>query len=373
MGKKITVITLQNVRNYGSVLQAVATQKVFEDLGCKVDFINYVKDGLLASKYQRIKLWVEKRNIFQKIIYGILLYPTFVREDKMFPTFLKKNLRQQDKVFGTEESFKDYIINSDIYCTGSDQVWNSDWNGGILKPLFLNFVPNNVKKIAYSASFGKTCLDDWEKQETRKLLQRYSAISVREKSAVSICSELGLKSVVHVLDPTLQVNKSFWMSLLSESQRKRKDKGKYVLIYQLNSNREFDKYAKEFAERKGWKLIRFCLRFDQIIRPGKSILIPEVTEFLSLIANAGCVITDSFHGTAFCCNLNTPMICVYPNEFSSRLDSLLQLVGLEDRHLKSYDDFSYVENTQVDFSKVNLILESERQKGLAFLKKAIDE
>lgn len=69
--KKVTVITLQNVRNYGSVLQAVATQKVFEDLGCQVDFINYVKDGLLSSKYQRIKLWVEKRNIFQKVIYGI--------------------------------------------------------------------------------------------------------------------------------------------------------------------------------------------------------------------------------------------------------------------------------------------------------------
>lgn len=41
--KKVTVITLQNVRNYGSVLQAVATQKVFEDLGCQVDFINYVR------------------------------------------------------------------------------------------------------------------------------------------------------------------------------------------------------------------------------------------------------------------------------------------------------------------------------------------
>ena len=27
--KKITVITLQNVRNYGSVLQALATQHVF--------------------------------------------------------------------------------------------------------------------------------------------------------------------------------------------------------------------------------------------------------------------------------------------------------------------------------------------------------
>ena len=41
----ITVITLQNVRNYGSVLQALATQQVFKQLGCKIDFINYNKNG----------------------------------------------------------------------------------------------------------------------------------------------------------------------------------------------------------------------------------------------------------------------------------------------------------------------------------------
>ena len=72
----------------------------------------------------------------------------------------------------------------------------------------------------------------------------------KRKSAVNICEDLGLPSVTHVLDPTLQVNKDFWMSLLTESQRVRTDKGKYVLVYQLNSNREFDRYAKEFAKEK---------------------------------------------------------------------------------------------------------------------------
>lgn len=31
--KKVTVITLQNVRNYGSVLQVLATLHVFQELG----------------------------------------------------------------------------------------------------------------------------------------------------------------------------------------------------------------------------------------------------------------------------------------------------------------------------------------------------
>ena len=67
------------------------------------------------------------------------------------------------------------------------------------------------------------------------------------------------------------------------------------------------------------------------------------------------------------------MICIYPDEFSSRLASLLQLTGLEQRHLKDYNDFSYVENASVDFDSVNSILNRERAKGVAFLKNALEK
>ena len=232
-------------------------------------------------------------------------------------------------------------------------------------------MPDNVKKISYAASIGKSQFEEWEKEETGKLLRRYSAISVRESSAVTICNNLGVDDVVHVLDPTLQVDRGFWLSILSLKQRNRNDKGKYVLVYQLNSNPKFDVYAKNFARLKGWTLVRFCIRPYQILRSGKAKLMPDVEEFVSLIANAGCVITDSFHATAFSCNLNIPMICIYPNEYSSRLASLLKLMQLEHRRLKSYNDFSFVENTSVDFSNVNAILERERQVGWNFLHDAI--
>ena len=47
------------------------------------------------------------------------------------------------------------------------------------------------------------------------------------------------------------------------------------------------------------------------------------------------------------------------------------LRGLEQRHLKEYNDFSYVEKTNVDFERVNFILNQERAKGVAFLKNAL--
>ena len=65
------------------------------------------------------------------------------------------------------------------------------------------------------------------------------------------------------------------------------------------------------------------------------------------------------------------MICIYPNDYSSRLASILKLVGLENRHLTNYHDFSFVDNTSVDFTHVNEVLEKERKIGREFLIKAL--
>lgn len=371
--KKVTVITLQNVRNYGSVLQALATQQVFRQLGCEVDFVNYNKNGR-QTYWDRVKTYTNGKGIVAKLIYPFILIPSFVKEDRVFKGFIRKHLNQQGKEYACMEDFKDYPITSDVYCTGSDQTWNSGWNNGILPELFLKFVPDNVKKISYAASIGKSRLDDWEVDETKSLLSRYHAISVREASAKDIVEkQLGLTSATHVLDPTLQVDRSFWLSVLGDSYRPKYEKGKYVLVYQLNTNPQFDQYAKEFAKRKGWELVRFCVRYYQGLRCGKAELIPQVKDFIGLIAHAGCVITDSFHATAFSCNMNTPMICIYPGEYSTRLASILKLVGLEDRHLTDYDDFSFVDNTEVDFTHVNEVLEKARLVGWNFLDKAIGD
>lgn len=365
--KKITVLTLQNVRNYGSVLQAFATQKVFESLGCEINFFDYTrKDN--ATSLARLKTWTEGKSILKKIIYTILLYPTFKQQDKIFTNFIRRHLHIHPGIYSSENDFRNIKFTSDIYCTGSDQTWNSGWNKGLLPEMFLSFVPDSKKKIAYAASFGKSQLDEWEKEETKNYLKRYAAISVRESTGVDICRELNIKNCVHVLDPTLQMNQDFWMQYVG----KRKFKESYVLIYQLNSNSQFDKYAQQYAKQRGLKLLRFCTRFDQCIRPGIPLFIPNVLDFINYITYADTVITDSFHATAFCINMNTDFISVYPHNYNSRLSSILEMTHLTHRHLTSYDDFSFTEKTNINFTKANQILEKERKIGLEFLKKAIE-
>lgn len=364
--KHISVITLIDVRNYGSVLQALATQEVFKRLGCKVDFINFVREDHVSFK-RVIDRWCKRFNPLKKMAYAIALAPSLLRQGQVFKKFLRSRIHLQKRPYTTPEDFKHFPIDADIYCTGSDQTWNSGWNKGIIGALFLDFVPDSVKKISYSASFGKEKLDDWEKEETMRLLGRYAAISVREASGVHICNDLGIHGAIQVLDPTLQVDRDFWLRHMG----KRIIKEPYVLIYQLNSNPDFDRYAKEFARQKGLKLVRFCWRYDQIAKAGIPIVIPPVEDFVSAIYYADYVITDSFHATAFSINMNTDFISIYPHEYGGRIDSILRLTHLERRHLKSYDDFSLVNEKPIDFCEARKILEKEREKGWVFLRNAI--
>lgn len=368
--KKISVITLQNVRNYGSVLQALATQAVLEKVGkgqWKVDFFNYYKPGTATIK-ERIDRWTRGFNPVKKLIYTFILRPSMQREEKVFGAFLKKYVNVQETQVTISEDFKKLTLDSDIYCSGSDQTWNSKWNDGVVPELFLSFVPDNIKKIAYAGSFGKSKLDEDEVEQTKQLISRYDAISVREDTAVDIVNGLG-KEATLVLDPTLQVTRGFWLNKFNITVDK--EKSPYVLVYQLNTNKEFDKYAKEFAKRKGLRLVRFCIRHYQMIRGGYPVVIPPVEDFVRLIANAKYVITDSFHATAFSLNLHTDMVCIYPHEFGGRISSILKLVGLPDRHLKDYNDFSLADAAPIDFEAVDNVLNRQRIIGENFLSKAI--
>ena len=368
--KTVTVITLQNVRNYGSVLQALATQEVFEMHGLQVEFYDYYKNGCDNNLLNRVRGYTKKDGLIGKIVKTAILLPTFIRQDRLFCRFLKQYLHTIPGAVCTEEDFRRLKHNADVYVTGSDQTWNSGWNNGILPPLFLSFAPNDKPKIAYAASFGKNQLEEWEVEETRRRLSQYSAISVRESSAVDIIDSLGLGiKAVHVLDPTLQVSGDYWRRTLSHPIKHTR----YCLLYQLNHNAEFDRFAMEFAHRKGLKLIRWCNRYDQMRLPADAHLaVPEVDDFVSYIDHADFILTDSFHCTAFSHNLNKQFFSVLPHEYGGRIGSLLKLTGLEHRRVSDLNDLSVVDMLDIDYMPVNEILARERNVANDFLANALN-
>lgn len=357
--RKIALITFHAVSNHGSVLQTLATKKKLESKGVEVKIINFKKEECRGI-FPLIKFWNQDvHSTIKKIIRGLILFPSFLRWKYMFARFLIKyvDVDINTKSYTTEEDFRYLKLDADIYCVGSDQVWNTIWNNGILKPLFLEFVPDTYPKVTYSSSFGREKLEEEEKTEIAAMLRKFDAISVREESGIRIIENLGIHGVVNILDPTLLMGQAFWAQYIPE----RLIEKNYVLIYQLYSNRDFDRYAETIAKRRNCKLIRLCMRYDQLFKKGKGVLAANVEDFLSLIKYADLVITDSFHGTAFAINLNRDFISFIP-KYGGRIYNLLNITSLSDRAITNFNNITLADEN-INFDPVNIILEEERKKA----------
>lgn len=362
---KIANITMHAINNYGSVLQTLATEKIFQDLGYEVITIDYIREtAQLNSVWKILKnggpSWILK---CKQIIF--FLFFKSKKHSEKFEIFRKKHLHLTPIKYLSDKDLYSNPPIADIYCTGSDQTWNVECQGGIPYAYFLDFVPIGKKKIAFSASFGIDSIQDKYKKEIKKLLSKYSAISVRENQGTTIVKELGLDAT-QVLDPTLVVEKDFWEKLAS----KRLINDDYIFIYQLNSNTKFEEYAYKYSLKKNIKLVyckgRKCNSYKNAIHY-KS---PTPEEFLSLIKYSKLTITDSFHATVFCLLLHTDFIDIFPHLYSNRLYSILKLTNLESRQVVDFNDFEKF-NEHINFNYTDKIIEKERNNTLSFLKNAL--
>lgn len=364
---KIDIITLHRVVNYGSVLQTYALQEVLKSKGNEVEIIDYYPSRLhILGMTQRIKDKSEKlrKNILWRNICRIIMFPSYIMRFCVFKSFLKKYINLTPKTYYTDKELYENIPEADMYCTGSDQVWNSGWNEKIEKPFFLDFVPENKIRFSYAASFGKAKLEEWEKEETKSMLQKYRDISMRELSGVNILEDLGLTGI-NVLDPTLLLNKEKWMKIASNKYRNKK----YILVYNLNRNKKIDKYVEKLAEEKKLEIYYISYALHEFIKKGKMKCNVCVEDFLALIANAQYVVTDSFHATAFSINFNTQFMIVFPEKYSTRVESILKVTGLESRIVKDYLDISLADE-KIDFSNANKKLEEQRKIANDYINKA---
>lgn len=106
----------------------------------------------------------------------------------------------------------------------------------------------------------------------------------------------------------------------------------------------------------------------QIIRGGKFVCCPNLSEFLSLMVNVSCIVTDSFHGTCFSINFGKQFIEFLPNNATdTRNQSVPELSGLSDRILRDFNDYSLLDKI-IDYGKVYEVLVVERRKSLEVMK-----
>lgn len=357
---KLSLITLHAVQNYGSVLQTYASQIYFERLGYDTEVVDYIrennqKENLVDTYIRNSK--IRNRNKFTRFIFRHIKRRELEERYTLFRSFVETYIHLTPRQYLKEADFEQHPIAADIYCTGSDQTWNSHWNRGTLTPFYLTYAREGALKIAYASSFGKNRLEKDERETIRDLLSSYDMITVREQEAVEILSDLGIASK-RVLDPTLMLSREDWRNFADVPIVE----GEYMLIYQLGYNKNFNRLAKQIAKEKKIKLIRIGFGSEARFYGGKVIINPEVRTFLSLLANAKYIITDSFHATSFAVNLNVNFFCWLPKVFSGRITDFLSLLGLENRVFRNYEELSRLFESQINFAAVNRKLEKERSR-----------
>lgn len=361
---KVAVITRHSINNYGSLLQAMATQSVIELLGHECVIIDYIRNDETIIERERTELSKKEAwndSTMRRMLYLLMRQPESILSGIRFERMQKQFLNLTRRYSHRDELITNKPV-ADCYMTGSDQVWGPVGRGEYDDCYCLSFTEESDRRFSYAASFGHTEFTPELELYYKKWLSRYKQLLVREDTAQKMLSDWGLHAQ-QVIDPTLLLPKEYWSKLIS----KRQIKEKYILIYQLHNNDRLGHYADTLARKEGLKLIRVSQSLHQITREGKLIWCPGIKEFLSLIENAECMITDSFHGTAFAINLNTPFIEILPNNNTgTRNMSILRLTGLTNRILGEEDDYDIIKN-RINFDVVNKIVENERKRSIELL------
>jgi exopolysaccharide biosynthesis predicted pyruvyltransferase EpsI len=145
---------------------------------------------------------------------------------------------------------------------------------------------------------------------------------------------LGIKAQF-VLDPTLLIEKKYYLNIIKDYKYHINIKKSYILSYTIKwRNVQIKKKMNEFVSEANKKLNYF-------IYYAKLYEKDYIEKFLYLIKNSNAVITDSFHGVIFSIIFNKPFIA-FKIKNDERFKNLIEIFGLKSRifELNEHPDIS---------------------------------
>jgi exopolysaccharide biosynthesis predicted pyruvyltransferase EpsI len=174
---------------------------------------------------------------------------------------------------------------------------------------------------------------------------------------------------VHLLDPTLLLDKSDYITLIKNANEPPSAGNLYTYI--LDSTFEESDIISFIATKL--HLLPFSIMPKRFTRETQNsvekCVFPPVTKWLRSFMDADFVVTDSFHGCVFSIIFNKPFVAIgNESRGMARFHSLLTLVGLGDRLITSYDDLLNIDwDASIDWEKVNKRLDEKRKESIDFL------
>lgn len=379
---RIGVLTLfHENNNWGGNLQGYALKAYIEEnfANTTVDLINYRSDVNIVYK-SKIEQMIQYKpiEILRKISDMVIKRKTPVdgvlkNRTKLFEQFQNSYLTN-DHVYGDEE-LQELAEEYDCLICGSDQIWNPN----VARPGYFLKGVKGIRKISYAASIARDRLSEKEYSAMIPLIEKFDFISVREKTAKTILDNYfnGKKVVYEVLDPAFMRTKEQWSEFIGAVEYPSEP---YALMFFFSDSYEYRAQIESYCRCHKLRLIGIphavtYIKNDEIGNYEKVYDVGPI-EFLKLFRDAAYVFTDSFHGSAFSIIFQR-QFCVFERDKNtktsknSRLYDLLDKFDLSNRLIKNIKNVEDILRQEIDYKKVNAILEKERAISDNFLRVAL--
>lgn len=388
---RIGIINFHFAHNYGAVLQCVALQKTLLSLGHEVVVIDYRPEYMAQQfaafanpvKYAR---WANRDFIHRGFPYrlyrmarraaqAIVRCKGFgVRKARMraFEPFIGQNEKLTRRYHTIGELAADPPV-CDAYVCGSDQIWNPYvTSGGLDRAYFLDFGPETALRVAYAVS---PCQLDVEKYagELRGLLGRFDALSLREAQHKVGLEKLLARPVEVCADPTLLLRAEDYAPLEKRPEDFREG---YILAYAFRDRDDphaVGKVIDRMHRATGLPVVNLSHDAIPMECAARRVRAASPGEFLYYIRHANCVITNSFHGTAFSLIYRKPFWSVEKRATASRARELLAATGLQDRLIVTLDETALPEamTRPVAYETADVVLQEMRVQATNYLVEAL--
>lgn len=361
---KIGIVTITDYTNYGNRLQNYAVSHVLRDkFGCSAVSLAAYKEKPFYDRHYIP--WLKDQIARKLCIFPALAEKRFGPNITRWANFRSWNKKHiTTRTLFAHDCLPENLNNEfDLFFAGSDQIWNYRFPGTKYDDYFLTYA-DPQKRAAISASFGVEEIPDEWKQTYINGLNGFSHLSVREDAGARIVKDLVGRDVPVLIDPVMLLSHIEWLKV---SRKPRVDVAKpYVLKYYLGDEAEADKIDK-WAKENGCEVYELMNdRIPELYSAGPG-------EFISLIANASLVASDSFHCIAFSIIFRRPFV-VYArlgsgDYMTSRLDTLLGKFGFQNRWKHLLDSQEYF---RCDYSKVDEIIAKEQKIALDYIQNVLD-
>ena len=336
---KVGILTFHLGPNHGGYLQAYCLHEYISSFGHEVEFINYKNEGHHQSEIFRP--WIYK-NPFK-------LYQAWVKE-KVFQEAYKTLPKSSFTTDNSKVSWNDY----DVIVVGSDVVWDYSLLRLGRDPVYFGCFDGefNGKLISYAASAGTVNADLEIPQYVVDGLPNFDNIAVRDTSAQKIVQRaIGVETQL-VVDPT-------WLFLKYFPPVE--DKEDIMLVYAYEINKEFKNAIISYAKEKNLQIVAIGYQHSWA---DKNEMKMSPLQWSDLMRKAKAVVSGTFHGTLYAIRCQTQFITVYNPKIEYRVKRPLELSGLENRMLKTAENFVDVMDEPIDYKVImsQLMIEVEKSR-----------